>query len=136
MNTEIVVAVKAIIEYRNQYLIIKRDENDEIGAGTWEFLGGKAEFGEDLECVLIRESNEETGLNIAIDKLLYATSFLSNPCRQVIILAYKCHASYDDVTLSFEHTNYLWASISQLRENLDIEIVKSIEKYHVFDILQ
>jgi len=135
VNRETVVAVKGIIQFENKYLIIKRNDNDEIGAGTWEFPGGKVEFGESLESALIREALEETGLDITVDQLLYATSFLSNYLKQVIILAYKCNALYDNIKLSYEHTNYLWVYKNQLREYLDIEIVKSLEKYHVFDIL-
>jgi len=130
-----VIAVKAIIQLENKYLILKRDKNDEHGAGTWEFPGGKIEFGESLENALIREAGEETGLWITVDKLLYATTFMSNPLRQVIVLAYLCNTLHDDIKLSREHSNYRWVYKGQLSENLDDGIVKDMDKYHIFDIL-
>ena len=135
METSMVIAVKAIIQLENKYLILKRDENDEHGAGTWEFPGGKIEFGESLENALIREAGEETGLWITVDKLLYATTFMSNPLRQVIVLAYLCNTLHDVIKLSREHSNYRWVYKGQLSENLDDGIVKDMDKYHIFDIL-
>ena len=135
METSMVIAVKAIIQLENKYLILKRDKNDEHGAGTWEFPGGKIEFGESLENALIREAGEETGLWITVDKLLYATTFMSNPLRQVIVLAYLCNTLHDDIKLSREHSNYRWVYKGQLSENLDDGIVKDMDKYHIFDIL-
>ena len=38
---------------------------------TWSLPGGTLEFGESLETCLIREMREETGLDVAIERLLY-----------------------------------------------------------------
>jgi ADP-ribose pyrophosphatase YjhB (NUDIX family) len=38
---------------------------------TWSLPGGTLEFGETLEACLIREVHEETGLHVAIERLLY-----------------------------------------------------------------
>ena len=135
METKMVVVVKAIIQLENKYLILERDENDEHGASTWEFPGGKIEFGESLENALVREASEETGLWITVDKLLYATTFMSNPLRQVIVLAYLCNTLHDEIKLSREHSNYCWVYKSQLRENLDNGIVMDMDKYQIFDVL-
>ena len=132
----IVPVVKGIVRFRDKYLIIKRDDKDEIGAGTWEFPGGKIEFGESPENALIREAKEETGLDISINKLLYAATFMTNPLRQVIILAYQCSALHDKIELSFEHSDYLWACKKQLEEKLADGILADMNKYNVFDILE
>lgn len=42
------VVVKGVILHDNKVLIIKRDDKDSIGAGTWECVAGKIEFGEEL----------------------------------------------------------------------------------------
>ena len=38
---------------------------------AWSLPGGTLEFGESLEACLIREIHEETGLHVAIERLLY-----------------------------------------------------------------
>lgn len=45
MENIIVVALKAVIVFNEKILIIKRSADDDIGADTWEFVGGKLEFG-------------------------------------------------------------------------------------------
>jgi len=90
MENIIVVAIKGIIICDKKILIIQRSSNDDIGANTWEFAGGKLEFGEDLKSGLIREVKEEVGLDVKVLNLAYATTFKTNPHRQVVILTYLC----------------------------------------------
>lgn len=132
VENKIVVAVKAIIVNRGRILIIKRSDRDDTGAGTWETAGGKIEFGEELESALLREVKEETGIDITVEKLLYATTFKTNPARQVVVLTYLCRTQQEDVTLSNEHSAYLWASKSQLRMHLLPDILLDFDKNNVF----
>lgn len=104
-------------------LILKRADGDEVGNGTWETVGGKIEFGEDLEPALIREIKEEAGIDVTVQKLLFATTFKTNPTRQVVILTYLCKTSQDNVVLSDEHSDYLWASKLQLKDYLPPSIL-------------
>ena len=134
MENKIVVAVKGIIVNNGRVLIVKRASNDEIGAGTWECVGGKIEFGEELETALIREIKEEVGLNIIVQKLLYAATFKTDPTRQVVILTYLCKSEATDVTLSMEHLEYLWATKDQLKQLLHPGILADFEKNNVFSI--
>ena len=55
MDNVICVAVKAIIQRSGKVLIIRRSKAAETDADTWEFPGGKLEFGEELEAALKRE---------------------------------------------------------------------------------
>lgn len=135
MENQIIVAVKGIVYNNDKYLIIKRWSNDEVGAGTWEMPGGKIEFGEKLEEALIRETKEETGLDISVEKLLYATQFLSNPNRQVIIISYLCCADNTDVVLSEEHTDFLWITKNQFKDYVSEGILRDLEKNNILDIL-
>lgn len=107
MENTIINAMKAIIVHNRKALIAKRTNNHKIGAGIWEFVGGKLEFGEDLISGLKREVLEETGLEVVVDKLLFATTFKTHDYRQVVIINYLCHSNTDDVTLSREHTDYV-----------------------------
>jgi 8-oxo-dGTP diphosphatase len=125
---EQVVVVKGIVLYDGKILIVKRSDDDEVGAGTWEFVGGKVEFEEELETALIREAKEEVGLDITVDRLLYATSFFTNPERKVILLKYICKSETNEVMISHEHSDYLWVTEEQLSLYLPSHIIADLEK--------
>ncbi|MFL9594405.1 NUDIX domain-containing protein, partial [Aeromonas schubertii] len=71
--------VKGVIFHNGKVLIVQRAKTNRIGHGKWECAGGKIEFGEDLEAALRREVKEETGLEITVGKVLYATTFKNSP---------------------------------------------------------
>jgi len=127
MENKIVVAVKGVIIHQGKVLILKRAAEDEVGAGTWEMAGGKPEFGEKLELSLMREVEEETGLHIKVEKLLYATTFKTDPARQVVILTYLCKAEKEQVYLSEEHSDYTWAGKSELENLLPDPILRDFK---------
>ena len=60
----VVVAACALLDQAGAVLIAKRPEGRPL-AGLWEFPGGKVEPGEEPEEALIRELNEELGIEVA-----------------------------------------------------------------------
>jgi len=133
MENVIIVAVKAIIMFNKKALIIQRAADDEVGANLWEFAGGKLDFGEDLEAALKREVVEEVGLTVTVDKLLYASTFKTHEYRQLVILSYLCTANSDNVYLSNEHQNYMWANKEQMKDILSTVIVDDLHRYSVWE---
>lgn len=131
MQQEKGVAVKGVLVHGARILMIRRCLSARVGAGIWELPGGKLEFGEHLEEALVREIQEETGLNASVDRLLYAVDFLTSPTRHVVLLAYLCHADSDQVVLSEEHIDYRWADIAQLEQLLDKDILADLKRYDV-----
>jgi 8-oxo-dGTP diphosphatase len=131
---KMVVAVKGLILHEGKVLIIQRAKDDEIGGGTWELVGGKIEFGEDLETALVREIREEVGLDVTVEKILYATTFKTDPTRQVVILTYLCRSNNREVVLSKEHIDYRWSTKEQLRLLLTPEIINDFERNNVFSL--
>ena len=128
--------VKAVIHIGGQYLMLRRSCADEISPGIWECPGGKIEFGETLEQALYREVDEETGLEIEIEKLLYATTFFTGSDRQVVVITYLCRAESDGVMLSEEHTEHVWTDMNGLMAGLDEDIAKDMRRYGAFDALK
>ena len=133
--SEIWVAVKALIICNNRVLIIQRSNYANLGEGEWDIPGGGMQFGETLLECLHREVKEETGLTVSVDKLLYAMTALINPARQIVGLTYLCHANSDKVTLSHEHTDYLWATIEQLKSRLTPSALALYTEHSVFEAL-
>ncbi|AFS69444.1 NUDIX hydrolase [Exiguobacterium antarcticum] len=127
----IVTAVKGIVRYDNRILIVQRAAADS-GGGTWECPGGKIDFGEQPEDSLIREIEEETGLTVIVDRIAYASSLLTHPDRQVILLVYFCITATGTVELSDEHDAYLWADESMIRKQIAPSILADFERHQIF----
>ena len=133
---EIWVATKSLILFNGKTLIIQHSRDAGGGEGDWEIAGGGLKFGEDLLEGLKREIQEETGLTVRVDKLLYAMTGMVNPQRQIVGLTYLSYADTDNVTLSHEHTNFLWATRKQLIELLNKPILNDFIKHSVLDMLE
>lgn len=132
----IIVAVKAVIVQDDQMLIIQRATDDEVHPGTWELVGGKLDFGEALEQALEREVFEETGLRVTVQHLLYATTFLTDPHRQVVLMTYLAHPVATTVTLSEEHSDARWATADEARQLLLQPILDDLDSHDVWTLLQ
>ena len=133
-NKSLVIAVKGVIVHEGKILLVQRAEDDHIGAGTWECAGGKIEFGEDLEAALVREIREETALDVSVGPILYATTFMTDSTRQVVILTYLCRTNQTGVQLSSEHIDYQWCTKDQLRTLLLPQIIADFEKNNIFNL--
>ncbi|MFF2887330.1 NUDIX domain-containing protein [Paenibacillus sp. NPDC057967] len=132
---QMVVVVKAIIIRDGKVLLMRRSDEDQVAAGEWETPGGKVDFGEQLESALIREVMEEAGIEITVEKLMYATTFQTGPDRQIILLSYHCSTEQDAVTLSEEHSAYVWADQKQLTELLPEAIHDDFHRNGVWTII-
>lgn len=136
MENRIDIAAKAVLVHDEKVLTIRRSASDDVCAGAWEFVGGRLEFGESPRDALKREIKEETGLDARVGTLLYASSFMLNPNRQLIILTYYCSCDGETVRLSEEHQDYLWAGPAQLRQLLLKPILEELEKNDIFSLLE
>ena len=128
------IFVKSFVVYKRKVLTIQRSNYNGFGNGEWDIPGGGLQFGESpLEC-LEREIREEAGLTVCIDRLLYALSVI-NPTRQNVGLFYLGYSDSDNVTLSHEHSHYLWATKKELVELMSKSVFEDYVKNSVFEIL-
>jgi 8-oxo-dGTP diphosphatase len=86
----VIVAACALLAREGAVLIAKRPEGRPL-AGLWEFPGGKVKPGEEPEGALIRELNEELGIEIARHDLAPLT-FASHayPDFHLLMPVYLC----------------------------------------------
>lgn len=136
MLNKVLVVVKGVIEYKGRVLILQRSSKDEVGADRWETVGGKINFGEQLEEALVREVLEEAGIVVSVEKLLYATTFFTDPHRQIVLLSYLCRAADDSVSLSEEHRDYKWVEGFELDSYLPESIMNDLNRHNVQSLLK
>ncbi|WP_420826773.1 NUDIX hydrolase [Chengkuizengella sediminis] len=108
------VSCKGIIINEDKVLLVKNERN------VWELPGGRMELGEVPEEAVIREINEELGLNCKVEKIVDAYNFEVIKDKHVFIVTYHCKVQDDlNIQLSDEHIEYSWFSKKDL-EVLDL----------------
>ncbi len=122
------IAVKSfIINKDKDLLLIKRRTNDVHAAGVWEIPGGRLNLGEDPLEGLKRETKEETGLEIEILNIINVNHFMRQDGQKITMLIFLCKPLSDLVTLSEEHTDFIWANLDKAKEKLHMAFHNNIE---------
>lgn len=81
------VAAGAVVEYQDRIVLLRREIAPR--AGFWVHPGGFVDRGETLEAAARRETREEVGLDIEIDRLLGAYSFEAS---EVVVVTFAARA--------------------------------------------
>ena len=114
METRIVST--GILKDDDLILIVKRNENDELYPGAWEFPGGHLEDGETLKDGLKRELKEEIGFTDDFSPLImhYHDEINEKNGKLVHDLEIDFIINVDStkvkVKLSNEHCDYKWVT--------------------------
>ena len=109
-----------IIRADGRFLIVKRAKNDDFLPGSWEFPGGKIEFGEDVIDGTLREFREETGLNVKVEyPINVLTYIIEEPVKiehHYVEIVFLCLMKNPKqaVTLSKEHYAYQWVTFEEV----------------------
>lgn len=112
MDTKIVLT--GILKDDNEFLIVKRNENDELYPGAWEFPGGHLENGETIKDGLKRELFEEIGFNKEFDPIItHYYDEIKNKNGNLIYnleIDFIINVNKNDINfiLSSEHCDYKW----------------------------
>lgn len=80
----------AIIEKDGKYLFTQRPEDGRHLGGSWEFPGGKVDFGEDPRQGLEREIEEELGIKIKAGEIFECSSRVYDGKKHVVLLGFHC----------------------------------------------
>lgn len=112
MDTKIVLT--GILKDNDEFLVVKRSENDELYPGAWEFPGGHLENGETLKEGLKRELTEEIGFNLEFEPIIthYYDEIKDKNNEMIhdleIDFIINVNKSEFNVVLSDEHCDYKW----------------------------
>jgi 8-oxo-dGTP diphosphatase len=86
----VLVSAAALVDRDGRVLLAQRPAGKHL-AGMWEFPGGKIEPGESPEAALVRELQEELGIDTA-ESCLAPCGFVSHPYEKfrLLMLLYAC----------------------------------------------
>lgn len=114
MKTRIVLT--GILRDNDLFLVVKRNENDDLYPGAWEFPGGHLENGETLKDGLKRELMEEIGYTEDFNPIIthYFDEVKEKNNELIHDLEIDFIVNVDkskvNVKLSEEHSDYKWVS--------------------------
>lgn len=77
------VAVGAVCTHADALLLVRRGRGP--AAGEWSVPGGRVEWGETLHEAVVRETFEETGLEVVVDRFLGWVERLEDSYHYVIL---------------------------------------------------
>ena len=109
------VSAVALIDIDGRILLTQRPEGKSM-AGLWEFPGGKIEAGETPEQALIRELDEELGINTWASCLAPLT-FASHSYEDfhLVMPLFACR-KWEGIPYGKEGQNLKWVRPNQLRD--------------------
>ena len=109
----LIVAAAALID-RDGRVLVQQRSPDRAMAGLWEFPGGKVELGETPEAALVRELDEELGVNVEAACLApagFASEALGD--RHMILLLYVCR-KWTGTAQPLDASALQWVRVPQL----------------------
>jgi len=114
----IVVAVTAFVtDNANRVLLICRSDND-----LWALPGGAQEFGESIAETVVRETKEESGIDVKVEGLVgiytnpnHLIEFSDGEVRQQFSLCFRARPLGGSPAVSDESTDVRWIA----RQDLD-----------------
>jgi 8-oxo-dGTP diphosphatase len=68
LNDQPEVAVGAVVRRRDELLLVRRGHGP--AAGDWSLPGGRVRLGEELRDAVVRETREETGVEVVVERFL------------------------------------------------------------------
>jgi 8-oxo-dGTP diphosphatase len=108
-------SIGVLFNNKGEILLLRRSDTDSWMPLKYSFVGGKVENGEKISDGLIRETKEETNLNVT--KFIFCFKRKENDLTLNFFICY-CN-NPNDVQLSDEHDDYVWCNMDYM-DNLEL----------------
>lgn len=105
------IGVKAVIFENGKFLMIRRRLNDPHNPGQWDLPGGRIKPIEAPQDGLVRETKEETNLDIRAVLPLDVQHFVRQDGQTINLIFFLCEKLSYDIKLSEEHIEYSWVDV-------------------------
>ena len=109
------VATKAVILRRDgKMLILLRGKEAPTNPLGWDLPGGVLDHGEAADAGVIRETKEETGLDIRSPRVFHAIARVNQLDEYWMTIYFVAAVSTGEVVISWEHDEYKWIEPHEL----------------------
>lgn len=109
-------AVAVIIMQDNQILLVKR--KFEPQKGDWCLPAGFVEFNETTEQAAIRETKEETNLDVSLKQLFSVQAGFDDPGMHVILVVYEAEITNGKIKAGDDAVDVTFFTLDKLPENI------------------
>jgi 8-oxo-dGTP diphosphatase len=106
-------AVVVFVLRGDRLLAMRRSSRKDAAPGAWEALSGRIHPGEQPLAAAIRETREESGLEISIEPRPITTYQAKRNDDDMIVVAYRGRSEVGEVTLSEEHDEFAWMTLQE-----------------------
>ena len=113
------IAGAIITNEKNEVLIVRRKKDDFMG-GIYEIPSGNLEKDENIYEALIRETKEETNLNVEkVESYIDQFEYLSGSCKKCRQFNFEVSVSEGEILLT-EHDMYKWLPLNEIEKENEI----------------
>jgi len=113
-------AFAVIFDVHQRVLLSHRRDMD-----AWNLPGGGVESGETPVEAVMREVTEETGLEVAVDRLV---GVYTNARRDDIVFTFVCHVTGGALQLTEESSEHRYCTLTQIPRNVTPKHVERIRE--------
>ena len=111
-----VVAVAALIVREGRVLSLRRAPSNLAGPGLWETVSGRVEQGEQPLVAVLREIDEECGLEVEIEPRPLAAYAAERRGYPMVVVLYRAKYIAGEVRISDEHDQFAWLTAEEFSQ--------------------
>ena len=104
---------KAVIQKNEKFLILKRAAHSKSYPGLWDFAGGKHDHGETPEESVIRETKEETDLDINPGQEIKTVHYQDEQFN-LLFHYFVFNITSGKIKISEDHSEYKWVARKEI----------------------